>query len=147
MAKCGRRPVLDDNKRREVCAILSMGGSRRLAARYVCCAPKTIRNTAERDPEFLAQLRQAEGQHELLYLRSIQSAAKKDQYWRAAAWVLERRYPERYAQRRPGTVTVPQIIELLAQFAEIIVQELPHGDDQQRVLGRLELLGTNLQTE
>ena len=147
MAPRGRRPVLDEDKRREVCAILSMGGSRRLAARYVGCAHTTIRNTAERDPEFLAQLHQAEGQHELLYLRSIQSAAKKEQYWRAAAWVLERRYPERYAKRRPGTVTAAQIIELLGQFAEVIVQELPHGEDKQRVLDRLELLGTNLQTQ
>jgi hypothetical protein len=146
MAKCGRPPVLDDTKRREVCAVLSMGGSRRLAARYVGCAPATIRNTAERDPEFAAQLDQAEGQHELLYLRNIQAAAKKEQYWRAAAWMLERRYPERYAERPLGAITVEQIIELLAQFAEIVVQELPHRDDQQRVLGRLELLGTNLET-
>ncbi|HEY5312092.1 MAG TPA: hypothetical protein VIK18_06215 [Pirellulales bacterium] len=146
MAKCGRRPVLDDAKRREICAVLSMGGSRRLAARYVGCSPATISNTAERDPGFSAQLDQAEGQHELLYLRNIQAAAKKEQYWRAAAWMLERRYPERYAQRRPGAITVEQIIELLSQFAEIVVQELPHHDDQQRVLGRLELLGANLET-
>ena len=147
MAKPGRPPVLDETKRREICAVLSMGGSRRLAARYVGCAPTTIMNTAERDPEFRDQLMQAEGQHELLYLRNIQAAAKREQYWRAAAWMLERRYPERYAQLRPGTVTVQQIIELLAQFAEIVVQELPDGKDQQRVLARLELLGSNLETE
>jgi hypothetical protein len=60
--------------------------------------------------------------------------------------MLERRYPERYAQRRPGAISVEQIVELLGQFAEIVVQELPLHDDQQRVLGRLELLGTHLET-
>lgn len=93
----------------------------------------------------MAQLQQAEGQHELVYLRNIQAAAKKEQHWRAAAWMLERRYPERYAKRSPGTITVEQIVDLLAQFAEIVVQELPNGDDQHRVLARLELLGTSLQ--
>lgn len=147
MAKPSRRAVLDEAKRREICAVLAMGGSRRLAARYVGCAPSTIVRTAERDPLFRDQLLQAEGQHELLYLRNIQAAAKREQYWRAAAWMLERRYPERYAQLRPGTVTVQQIIELLAQFAEIVVQEVPDGEHQQRVLARLELLGTNLESE
>ena len=34
-SKPGRKPVLDDAKRREICAILAIGGTRRMAARYV----------------------------------------------------------------------------------------------------------------
>jgi hypothetical protein len=138
------RPVLDEVKRLEICAILAVGGSRRLAARYVGCAHETIRNMAERDPEFLGQLKRAESQHELFYLKNIQTAAKKEQYWHAAAWMLERRFPERYGRRKPRSISVEQIVELLAQFAEIVVEELSSVQDQRRILARLEVLGQNL---
>ena len=49
--RIGRPPVLDDAKRREICAILAMGGNRETAARYVGCHRTTIANTAERDEE------------------------------------------------------------------------------------------------
>ena len=62
MAKCGRRPVLDEIKRREILAILAVGGSRRVAAKYVGCAVSTIQNTADRDPQFAAQLHRMEYQ-------------------------------------------------------------------------------------
>lgn len=139
--KRGRPPALDEVKRREICAILAMGGSRRLASQYVGCAPTTIPNTAARDPEFQAQLCQAESRHELGYLQSIQAASRKEQYWRAAAWALEHHYPQRYAVRNPGVVTLEQITQMLAQFAEIIVQEVPDPDEQKRIINRLESLG------
>ena len=65
MAKCGRRSVLDEFKKREILAIVFVGCSRRTAARYVGCAVSTIANTAGRDPDFDEQLRKAEQQAEI----------------------------------------------------------------------------------
>ena len=144
-SKSGRPPTLDDIKRGEICAILSVGGSRTTAARYVGCSTSTIRNTAERDPQFAEQLDQAESRHEVGYLQNIRAASQKEQYWRAAAWALERHYPDRYGPRRAGTISVAQITQLLSQFAEIVVQELPNPDDQQRIITRLEALSAALQ--
>ena len=144
MATCGRRPVLDEIKQREILAILTVGCSRRAAARYVGCAVSTIQNTAERDQRFAEKLRRAENQHELTYLRNIQQAAKKPQYWRAAAWVLERVFPEKYARRGPDVITVDQIRQVLAQFAEIIVGEVPVAKYRQKILSRLEALTRSL---
>ena len=138
MAQRNRRSVLDEIKKREIIAILSVGCSRRTAARYVGCAPATITNTAERDDEFAARLRRAENQHEWTNLKHIQQAAKKPQYWRAAAWVLEHAFPEKYARRSPEVITVEQIKRLLAQFAEIIVEEVPVDRFRKNILKRLD---------
>ena len=50
------RPVLDEKKRAKIIALVANGSSRRMAARYVACAPSTITRTAMRDPDFAAQL-------------------------------------------------------------------------------------------
>ncbi len=55
-----RRNILDDAKRRMVIALVTQGSSRRVAGRYVGCAGTTITRTAQRDPEFAAQLARAE---------------------------------------------------------------------------------------
>jgi hypothetical protein len=144
VAKCGRRPVLDEIKQREILAILTVGCSRRTAARYVGCAVSTIQNTADRDGGFAEKLRRAENQHEFTYLRNIQQAAKKPQYWRAAAWVLERVFPEKYARRGPEVITVDQIRQVLARFAEIIVAEVPVARYRQDIIKRLEGLTRSL---
>ena len=144
MAKCGRKPVLDDIKKREIAALLAVGCSRQTAARYVGCAATTIHKTAERDEDFAAKLRQAYCNAEIGLLQNIRNAAKKEQYWRAAAWTLERRYPEKYARRGPDVITVDQISHLLSQFADIIVAEVPVAKYRKRILARLEVLNKSL---
>ena len=51
-------------------------------------------------------------------VKNIRNAAKKEQYWRAAAWALERCFPEKYARRGPDVITAEQIGLLLTKFAE-----------------------------
>ncbi|MBI3838663.1 MAG: hypothetical protein HY288_12115 [Planctomycetia bacterium] len=140
----GRPPVLDDVKKREICAILAVGCSRAVAARYVGCHPGTIRNTALREEEFALQLEQAESKHEILHLSHINSAAKEGRYWRAAAWALERKYPDRYAQRNPNIITVEQISQVLAQFADVIFEEVTEVEYRHRILTRLNDLTAGL---
>ncbi len=119
------RPALDENKRSLILAILSVGCSQNMAAQYVGCAPATIRRTAERDPKFAQALREAKGNAELGLVRQIRNAAKKEQYWRAAAWALERGFPEKYARRGPDVITVEQIGLLWTSFTEVIVTQVP----------------------
>ncbi len=140
MARRGRPPVLHEIKRREILAIISVGCSRRTAARYVGCAPTTIQNTAERDPQFAVQLDHAEKQPELTQLKNITAAAKKPQYWRAAAWVLERINPRRYAPRAPDVITRDQIARLLDAFARIVAEEVPVDRFRKNIIKRLDRL-------
>ena len=138
MAKRKKSPELDEIKRREVLAILAMGSSRQAAAKYVGCAAGTIRVAAQRDPSFAEQLQHAEQQAELNYLSNIRDAAKKPQYWRAAAWVLERRKPGDFASRKAGVMTVEQARQVLEHFAQIVVEEVPAARQRQRILARLD---------
>jgi hypothetical protein len=60
MATIGRPPVLDEGKRREVCALVYAGLSRRAAAERVGCHVNTIRNTSRRVAEFAERLARVE---------------------------------------------------------------------------------------
>jgi hypothetical protein len=142
----GRPPILDATKRAEICAILAVGGSRAIAAQYVGCHPDTIRNTAQRDPEFAASLERAESGHEVKHLTFINKAAEEGRYWRAAAWALERKYPARYGRRHPDMFTVEQVSHVLAQFAGVILEEVPAEAQRGRILARLSELTVRLQS-
>ncbi len=134
------RLKLNETKRREICAILAVGGTRRMAATYVGCATATIRSTARRLPEFAEQLRKAELGPEITFLTAIKTAAGDAKQWRAAAWALERLFPERYAKRPPESVTLEQLTELMKTMAEIIAGEVPVKTYRQRLLKRLKTL-------
>jgi hypothetical protein len=139
-----KRTSLDDMKKREIAAILTVGCSLTCAAKYVGCAASTIRRTALRDPEFAEALGKAEQQAEIGLMKNIQKAAKKEQYWRAAAWALERRHPERYAARGPDSMTLQEVRRLLEKLAEVILEELPDDDVRQRVLKRFESINKEM---
>lgn len=142
----GRLPVLDETKKREICAILAVGCNRTTAAHYVGCHPDTIRKTALRDPQFALDLERAESNHEVKHLAFISKAAEEGRYWRAAAWALERKYPGRYGPRRPDTFTLEQVAHVLQQFAAIVVSEVSEAEQQERILARLDDLTAGLQS-
>jgi hypothetical protein len=135
---------LDETKKKEILAILVQGCTRRRAAQYVGCSHPTIRNTALRDPSFAAALARVESQSEISCLANVRKAGKKDQYWRAAAWVLERRYPDDYATRKPGTVTVQQMLDVLKQVADILMDETEDPKLRQRIRRRVHALAKGL---
>lgn len=80
-------------------------------------------------------------------MRNIQDAAKKSQYWRAAAWALERRCPDDYGPRRAGTLTFDQVRNLLTQVAEIVIQEIPAASQRKKVLHRLQKLTREIEVK
>ena len=135
---------MDDTKKREIIAILTVGCSRETAARYVGCNPRTINNAIQQDDEFAQQVAKAEEQSELFFIKRIRNAAEKEQYWRAAAWALERRLPNRYAARGAHTVTFEQVIRLMSEIAEIVVGEIQDPQTRVNVVHRLQKLTSTL---
>jgi len=138
VAKLGRRPVLDDTKKREILAILSVGCSRRAAAAYVGCAVKTIANEMRRDENFTAEIERRETSVEIGYIRNIQNAAKSEKNWRAAAWFLERRFPEEFGPKKSESLRHSQIEDLLFGLAGIIGAEVPVAAFRKQILKRLQ---------
>jgi hypothetical protein len=132
----GRPPALDQEKRRKIIALLAGGNSRRTAAGYVGCAPNTIVRTMLRDPDFAAAVNKAEQNTEIEALRRIRNAGRDHRYWRAAAWLLERRNPQDFAHRPPRAYTDQQIADLFLTVASPFVAKMP-ADDVHEALDRL----------
>jgi hypothetical protein len=122
------REVLDAAKRAKIIAMLSMGCSRRMAARQVGCAPSTITRTADRDEEFGQDIADAESQADIRALRLIRNTAQQEKYWRVAAWILERRNPEEYGRRAPHTFTGTQVTEFLLRGLREVVTTVAEED-------------------
>jgi hypothetical protein len=140
VAKPGRPPVLDEGKQREIVAIISMGCSRRTAAQYVGCAPSTIQNTAERNEKFAEKLDRGRSQAVVTHVKNINSAAKKAQYWRAAAWALERLNPEEFAAPHPNAITLEQASRVIDYFARIVIEAVPVDAYRKSIVKRVEEL-------
>lgn len=129
---------LDDAKKREIIAIVSVGGRMATAAGYVGCCVATIVRMAARDPEFGAALKLARSKHEIVNLTNIQDAGKKN--WHASSWLLERTLPNRYGKRPPKTLTREDFAYVVMQFAKIVADEVSVARDRKKVLARLERL-------
>ncbi len=139
-SKPGPKPFLTEARKKEVCAILAIGGTRETAAQYVGCSTETIRRAALSDPAFAEELRKAEFGVETLLLKCIQNATQEVSLGGAAAWEPERLYPERYGRRDPHTITREQLTELLRQLAAELARDDPADERRQQLLARLEAL-------
>lgn len=141
----GRPRALDEAKRREVCALISVGCSLSDAARYIGCTVITIRREALRNEQFSEALQRAHLAAELSPLHDLRAAAKK--YWRAAAWLLERTNPQRFAKQHPQSLTPDQVSAFVSRMIDIIGDEVPHAHARQRIKDRLTGFSEELQRE
>lgn len=135
MAKFGRPYALDEIKRREICALVSAGCGIARAADYVGCNPSTIRREALRNADFHDRLRKAELSAELEPLHLLRK--KANTHWRAAAWLLERTNPQRFGKQDVQRLNQDQVAELLEQFVDMLVEEIPDEDLLLQVFQRL----------
>src|SRR4051812_24099119 len=118
----GRPTVLDEGKRREVCALVAGGCGLREAAKYVRCSVTTIKRESSRNPAFAEQLRNSQNYSQIGPLRSMQQAATND--WRAAAWLLERAFPDRFARPESGGFGAREARRLLDEVISVVSSEL-----------------------
>ena len=138
-----KRNILDEAKQQKICEILSLGGTRKIAALCVGCHVDTIRRTALRNPAFDERLRKAQTGPEVGFLKDIQEAAEDGKNWRAAAWALERLYPERYGRRDATVLTVERVSDVLTRFASAILDDVPDRY-RQKILKRMARLTASL---
>jgi len=118
----GRPKFLNEVRKAEIAAMISVGCSRETACRYVGCVPETLRNELRRDPDFREQVIRAERRRQLLPLQQIQQAGKRS--WRAAAWLLERVNPKEFARRDPDVVTRDELEKYVRQVIDTICEEV-----------------------
>lgn len=101
----GRRPgrptKLGPVERKQVLAVLQVGGSRRDAARVLKVWPTTLQRAMKRDRTFRRQVLRAETLGKLHHLRKLFD----HNAWGAHAFFLERRYPEEFARKDKVDIT------------------------------------------
>ena len=132
-----KKRILTETEKKGVLAIITVGCSRETAAKYARCSTKKLRDEIAADPKFATEIKRAEEDSEIFFVNKIRKAADKEQYWRAAAWALERRCPNRYAPRGAKTLTLDDAKQIVAKLADIVIQEVPTGAERRRILKRI----------
>jgi hypothetical protein len=112
-----------------------MGASLEGAARYVGCAPSTIRREACRNADFCEALRRATFSAEVMPLQLMREFAKK--YWRAAAWLLERLDPQRFGKQSVRFVKPEEFHAYVQTLTEIAKESIHDPEDRKRVSDKL----------
>ena len=131
---------LNEDKLKEIVAILSIGCSIETAAKFIKCSPATIRNEIGKNADFATEVESAKQQSEIYFLQKIKAAANKDQYWRAAAWALERRCPNRYAARGAKSLSEEQVVSLIRNLVEIVLPEVHDRIERMNIMNKVHKL-------
>ena len=76
---------------------IEMGATYELAAGFAGISYETFNTWRQTKPEFSEAIKSAEGRASVKWLAKIEQAAS-DGTWQAAAWKLERRYPNEYGK-------------------------------------------------
>jgi len=83
--------------RAKILEAIRLGSTYELAANYAGMSYQTFNEWVKDDLEFSDAVKEAEGEAALKWLKKIESAANQGN-WFAAAWKLERRYPNQYGK-------------------------------------------------
>jgi len=125
---------LTETQRQELIALLAHGVERSAAIDYVSADYRDFLRATQQDRGFADQLNRAERQFELAQLIRLSALAEK--HWHAAAWMLERRFPERYARCTRG-ISPQAIREVGHKLTNIVLGVL--SDPRQRDEAELQL--------
>ncbi|TWT38262.1 hypothetical protein KOR34_32310 [Posidoniimonas corsicana] len=134
-----RPRVLDETKRREVCALLTAGMTLGSAAEYVGCSVKTIRRERDGDDDFDLQVRRAKMAARLGPLQAVRRAAET--HWRAAAWLVERQ-ERRDKQRRVDRRRRVELERMVGQVKEVVRREVPSLPQQWAIEEQIDQIAT-----
>jgi hypothetical protein len=78
---------------------LRAGASRQRSAALAGIHRDTLNEWMRLDPAFSDAIEKAEGFAEMRFLSRVATAAENERSWQAAAWILERRFPNEWRKR------------------------------------------------
>jgi hypothetical protein len=91
------RPKFSPDVQQRICDAIALGATYDLAAKYGGVTYETFNEWRKHKPSFSEALQEAEGRAAIGWLTKIEHAATQGT-WQAAAWKLERRYPDEYGR-------------------------------------------------
>ena len=146
MGANGRPTKLNPEVQEKICNAIKLGCTVENAATIAGVHRTSLMNWLKRGVNaktgryfsFFIALKEAKAHSEAALLTQIRTAAQKE--WTAAAWILERRFPERYAKKDKIDITVQRLVEdLVAKVnpeLEDVFDELDTGDGAPGSTGR-----------
>jgi transposase len=93
--KAGRPRKIGEAERKQIIAVVKVGGSMSDAAGIVGVSLKTIQNAYRHNPDFYAGVMKAKRDGKLQLIKKVKSAKP----WQAAAWMLERKYGQEFGRK------------------------------------------------
>lgn len=136
MSKTGRPSKLDAERKKKLFEALKRGATIAVACQSAGVSDRTVsewirrgegrdrRKSTKEYAEFAVQVQKAIADSEMALLTKVQQGARND--WRAASWILERRFSERWASTQKVEVRVQeQMTELINDFYDGLESELP----------------------
>jgi transposase len=108
---------------------LEAGATYKLAAAYAGIHFDTFNDWRQRFPEFSDLVKSAEAKAAVGWLEQIEQAAR-DGHWQAAAWKLERRYPDEWGRKDRLELDVRREAERLAREHGLDAGQLIHLADR-----------------
>ena len=156
-ATLGRPTKFTEETRKKILWALRLGNYRKTAAEYAGISERTLGDWLYKGAEgetteyaaFHKDVLEAEQAAEVRALGVIQQAANRD--WKAAAWFLERKFPERYCTRAAiflakrldiddpadlGAMNEDELNELLLTQIAQIAHKLPRDKLRDAIEGR-----------
>ena len=95
--KGGSRRKINAEITAKLVEAIKSGSTNRLACQYAGIGQTTFYETLQIDAEFAKAIKGAEASGAMKFLSRITDASELQ--WQAAAWMLERRFPEEYGKR------------------------------------------------
>jgi hypothetical protein len=94
-----RPTVITPLVQRKLVAALTAGLPRSSACRVAGIGRRTFYDNLKSNRSFRAAIKKAESKTERRWVGFIERAAREPKHWLAAAWLLEHKWPEKYALR------------------------------------------------
>lgn len=92
-----RKSKYDPERVQKIIDAIKLGATHELAANYAGVSVTTFYEWKSTKAEFAEAIKAAEGLGAIKWLEKIEAAA--NEHWQAAAWKLERRYPDQYGRQ------------------------------------------------
>jgi hypothetical protein len=126
----GRADTFNDVAEKRILDALRDGATMELAARAAGISPRTLRRWRDRHETFNRKVQRAKAEAGADALDTINEAAS-DGDWRAASWILEKRFPDQYGE----TSDLPQ--EEVEAFVETVRSTIRQTFDDCETAGEL----------
>jgi transposase len=114
----GRPPVMTEEVQEDILRTIRLGLHADRAALAHGISSGTLRSFKKRNPDFAARMKSAEADAENGFLSRL--LMHTDKQWTACAWMLERRWPERWAKKEHVEVSTKGEAEKLLNDLKLI---------------------------